>query len=174
MSRVGVVRAAGVRAAVVRRTVAVGFVVAALLATSAAFGAGRAVAAPAPSTTTLTSTAAPIGSAITLTSVSTRPGRVRFTVDGVEIPGCESVATALRLARQRANCSFVQDVADGHTFGATLTPTASSAYAPSSATLTVRPRLVAPGGVSVMTVTPQPTEHLRVDVDDPRTAAAQA
>jgi quercetin dioxygenase-like cupin family protein len=28
----------------------------------------------------------------------------------------------------------------------------------------------APGGVSVMTATPQPTEHLRVDVEDPRTA----
>ena len=27
----------------------------------------------------------------------------------------------------------------------------------------------APGGVSVMTITPQPTEHLRVDVPDPRT-----
>ena len=45
--------------------------------------------------------------------------------------------------------------------------------------MTVVPRnmwhqFVAPGGVSVMTVTPQPTEHLRVDVDDPRTAAAQA
>jgi mannose-6-phosphate isomerase-like protein (cupin superfamily) len=29
----------------------------------------------------------------------------------------------------------------------------------------------APGGVSVMTATPQPTEHLRVDVEDPRTVA---
>jgi mannose-6-phosphate isomerase-like protein (cupin superfamily) len=28
-----------------------------------------------------------------------------------------------------------------------------------------------PDGVCVMTVTPQPTEHLRVDVDDPRTVA---
>ncbi len=28
----------------------------------------------------------------------------------------------------------------------------------------------APDGVSVMTVTPQPTEHLRVDVEDPRSA----
>jgi mannose-6-phosphate isomerase-like protein (cupin superfamily) len=28
----------------------------------------------------------------------------------------------------------------------------------------------APDGVCVMTATPQPTEHLRVDVDDPRTA----
>ncbi|HEY1935062.1 MAG TPA: cupin domain-containing protein [Acetobacteraceae bacterium] len=28
----------------------------------------------------------------------------------------------------------------------------------------------APDGVSVMTATPQPTEHLRVDVEDPRTA----
>ncbi len=28
----------------------------------------------------------------------------------------------------------------------------------------------APGGVCVMTATPQPTEHLRVDVEDPRTA----
>jgi quercetin dioxygenase-like cupin family protein len=27
----------------------------------------------------------------------------------------------------------------------------------------------APGGVCVMTTTPQPTEHLRVDVEDPRT-----
>jgi quercetin dioxygenase-like cupin family protein len=27
----------------------------------------------------------------------------------------------------------------------------------------------APNGVCVMTATPQPTEHLRVDVDDPRT-----
>lgn len=45
--------------------------------------------------------------------------------------------------------------------------------------MTIVPRnmwhqFVAPGGVSVMTVTPQPTEHLRVDVDDPRTATAQA
>lgn len=45
--------------------------------------------------------------------------------------------------------------------------------------MTIVPRnmwhqFVAPGGVSVMTVTPQPTEHLRVDVDDPRTANAQA
>lgn len=29
----------------------------------------------------------------------------------------------------------------------------------------------APGGVCVMTATPQPTEHLRVDVEDPRTVA---
>ena len=29
----------------------------------------------------------------------------------------------------------------------------------------------APDGVCVMTATPQPTEHLRVDVDDPRTPA---
>ena len=28
----------------------------------------------------------------------------------------------------------------------------------------------APGGVSVMTATPQPTEHLYADVDDPRTS----
>ncbi len=28
----------------------------------------------------------------------------------------------------------------------------------------------APGGVCVMTATPQPTEHLRIDVEDPRTA----
>jgi quercetin dioxygenase-like cupin family protein len=28
----------------------------------------------------------------------------------------------------------------------------------------------APGGVCVMTITPQPTEHLRVDVPDPREA----
>jgi mannose-6-phosphate isomerase-like protein (cupin superfamily) len=27
----------------------------------------------------------------------------------------------------------------------------------------------APNGVCVMTATPQPTEHLRVDVEDPRT-----
>lgn len=35
-------------------------------------------------------------------------------------------------------------------------------------------QFVAPDGVSVMTATPQPTEHLRVDVDDPRTAAVEA
>jgi quercetin dioxygenase-like cupin family protein len=29
----------------------------------------------------------------------------------------------------------------------------------------------APEGVSVMTATPQPTEHLRVDIEDPRTVA---
>jgi mannose-6-phosphate isomerase-like protein (cupin superfamily) len=29
----------------------------------------------------------------------------------------------------------------------------------------------APDGVCVMTATPEPTEHLRVDVEDPRTAA---
>ena len=32
-------------------------------------------------------------------------------------------------------------------------------------------QFVAPNGVSLMTATPQPTEHLRVDVDDPRTVA---
>ena len=35
-------------------------------------------------------------------------------------------------------------------------------------------QFVAPGGVSLMTVTPQPTEHFRFDVDDARTAAAPA
>lgn len=30
-------------------------------------------------------------------------------------------------------------------------------------------QFVAPNGVALMTVTPQPTEHLSVDVDDPRT-----
>jgi mannose-6-phosphate isomerase-like protein (cupin superfamily) len=30
-------------------------------------------------------------------------------------------------------------------------------------------QFVAPEGVCVMTVTPQPTEHLRIDVEDPRT-----
>jgi hypothetical protein len=34
-------------------------------------------------------------------------------------------------------------------------------------------QLVAPDGVSVMTVTPQPTDHIRVDVDDPRTVDAK-
>jgi mannose-6-phosphate isomerase-like protein (cupin superfamily) len=29
----------------------------------------------------------------------------------------------------------------------------------------------APGGVSLMTATPQPTEHLEIDVDDPRTVS---
>ncbi len=29
-------------------------------------------------------------------------------------------------------------------------------------------QFVAPNGVSLMTATPQPTEHLTVDVDDPR------
>jgi hypothetical protein len=32
-------------------------------------------------------------------------------------------------------------------------------------------QFVAPNGVSLMTATPQPTEHLTVDVDDPRTVA---
>ena len=32
----------------------------------------------------------------------------------------------------------------------------------------------APGGVSVMTATPQPTEHIRADVDDPRTVDVKA
>lgn len=32
-------------------------------------------------------------------------------------------------------------------------------------------QFVAPNGVSLMTATPQPIEHLRVDVDDPRTVA---
>jgi hypothetical protein len=30
-------------------------------------------------------------------------------------------------------------------------------------------RFEAPDGVSLMTATPQPTEHLTVDVEDPRT-----
>lgn len=30
-----------------------------------------------------------------------------------------------------------------------------------------------PGGVSVMTATPQPTDHVRADVDDPRTVAGE-
>jgi mannose-6-phosphate isomerase-like protein (cupin superfamily) len=29
----------------------------------------------------------------------------------------------------------------------------------------------APDGVCVMTATPEPTEHLRIDVEDPRTVA---
>jgi mannose-6-phosphate isomerase-like protein (cupin superfamily) len=33
-------------------------------------------------------------------------------------------------------------------------------------------RFVSPDGVTVMTVTPKPTEHLTVDVEDPRTLAA--
>ncbi len=42
--------------------------------------------------------------------------------------------------------------------------------------LTVVPRnawhqFEAPNGVCVMTATPQPTEHVRLDVEDPRTAA---
>jgi mannose-6-phosphate isomerase-like protein (cupin superfamily) len=31
----------------------------------------------------------------------------------------------------------------------------------------------APDGVSLMTATPQPTEHLQIDVDDPRTVSAK-
>ena len=34
-------------------------------------------------------------------------------------------------------------------------------------------QFVAPDGVSVMTATPQPTDHIRADVDDPRTADAK-
>src|SRR5260370_25267206 len=34
-------------------------------------------------------------------------------------------------------------------------------------------RFVSPDGVTVMTATPKPTEHLTVDVEDPRTLAAE-
>jgi mannose-6-phosphate isomerase-like protein (cupin superfamily) len=35
-------------------------------------------------------------------------------------------------------------------------------------------QFVAPNGVSLMTATPQPTEHIRADVDDPQTVDAKA
>ena len=34
-------------------------------------------------------------------------------------------------------------------------------------------RFEAPDGVSLMTATPQPTEHLTVDVEDPRTLSGE-
>jgi mannose-6-phosphate isomerase-like protein (cupin superfamily) len=64
-------------------------------------------------------------------------------------------------------------IIDGSTTLHIVTGEGPKSYALSAGMLVIVPqgawhRFHSPGGVSLMTATPKPTEHLMVDVDDPR------
>jgi quercetin dioxygenase-like cupin family protein len=68
----------------------------------------------------------------------------------------------------------IVQIVDGATTLHLMTEAGRQSLALSAGMMAVVPRntwhqFEAPGGVCVMTATPQPTEHLRVDVEDPRT-----
>lgn len=72
------------------------------------------------------------------------------------------------------NGDEIVQIVDGATTIHIILADGPQSFALSAGMLTVVPqgawhRFVAPDGVSLMTVTPQPTEHLTVAVDDPRT-----
>ena len=69
----------------------------------------------------------------------------------------------------------IVQIVDGATMLHLMTAEGRQSVSLSSGMMAIVPRntwhqFEAPEGVSVMTATPQPTEHLRVDVEDPRTA----
>jgi len=68
----------------------------------------------------------------------------------------------------------IVQVVDGATTLYLLTDEGKQSFELTAGMMAVVPQntwhqFVAPDGVCVMTATPQPTEHLRIDVDDPRT-----
>ena len=68
----------------------------------------------------------------------------------------------------------IVQIVDGATTLHLMTETGRQSLALSAGMMAVVPQntwhqFEAPDGVCVMTATPQPTEHLRVDVEDPRT-----
>src|SRR5215467_2542855 len=68
-------------------------------------------------------------------------------------------------------------IIDGSATLHTMTDDGPKSYAVSAGMLVIVPqgtwhRFHSPDGVSLMTATPKPTEHLTVDVDDPRTLTA--
>lgn len=72
----------------------------------------------------------------------------------------------------------IVQVLDGETTLRLLTDQGCQSLSLKRGTMVIVPQhtwhqFVAPDGVCLMTATPQPTEHLRVDVDDPRTVTAK-
>jgi len=68
-------------------------------------------------------------------------------------------------------------IVDGSATLHTMTEGGPKSYAVSAGMIVIVPqgtwhRFHSPGGVSLMTATPKPTEHLTVDVEDPRTLTA--
>src|SRR3989454_5455903 len=68
-------------------------------------------------------------------------------------------------------------IVDGSATLHTMTEDGPKSYAVSAGMIVIVPqgtwhRFHSPGGVSLMTATPKPTEHLTVDVEDPRTLTA--
>jgi mannose-6-phosphate isomerase-like protein (cupin superfamily) len=73
----------------------------------------------------------------------------------------------------------IVQIVDGATTLHLLTDAGRQSVTLTAGMLAVVPRntwhqFEAPDGVCVMTATPQPTEHLRIDVEDPRTAEQRA
>ncbi|HEV8679258.1 MAG TPA: cupin domain-containing protein [Stellaceae bacterium] len=72
------------------------------------------------------------------------------------------------------NGEEIVQIVDGATTLHVMTDDGPQSFALSAGMIAIVPqntwhRFEAPDGVCVMTATPQPTEHLTVDVDDPRT-----
>ena len=72
------------------------------------------------------------------------------------------------------NGDEIVQVIDGATTLHLITPEGRQSLTLSAGMMVVVPQnawhqFESPGGVCVMTATPQPSEHIRVDVDDPRT-----
>jgi quercetin dioxygenase-like cupin family protein len=72
------------------------------------------------------------------------------------------------------NGEEIVQIVDGATTLHVMTEDGPQSFALSAGMIAIVPqnawhRFEAPDGVCVMTATPQPTEHLTVDVDDPRT-----
>ena len=71
------------------------------------------------------------------------------------------------------NGDEIVQIVDGATTLHIMTPDGPQSYALKAGMVAIVPqnswhRFEAPEGVSIMTATPKPTEHLTVDVDDPR------
>jgi quercetin dioxygenase-like cupin family protein len=72
------------------------------------------------------------------------------------------------------NGDEIVQIADGATILHIMEEAGPQSFALSAGMVAIVPqntwhRFEAPGGVCLMTATPQPTEHLTVDVEDPRT-----
>ena len=98
--------------------------------------------------------------------------------DGL-VSGCDGAIFTAKVAGKSAwerhpNGDEIVQVIDGATTLHLITSEGRQSLTLSAGMMVVVPQnawhqFESPGGVCVMTATPQPSEHIRVDVDDPRT-----
>ena len=111
------------------------------------------------------------------------PGRhLRWLVSEDRIPAKHCSACVIRVApgekvrpaHSHPNGDEIVHVIDGVTTLHLITSEGRQSLTLSAGMMVVVPQnawhqFESPGGVCVMTATPQPSEHIKVDVDDPRT-----